>query len=246
MTRPKPRSPIWQSIARSLTGDIGSGRYGPGDKLPTEAALSAKFGVNRHTVRRALGELAAKGLVYARRGAGVYVAQRPTDYPIGRRVRYHQSLAAQGRSPAKTVLGVEERGADLREAQALELTRGDPVIAYEGLSLADDQVIAMFRSVFPKQRVPGLAARLAEGGSVTEALRQEGVNDYVRVSTRVNAKTATIPQTLHLRVPEGAPLLRTVGINCTPDGRPLEFGTSWFVGDLVTLTLGEEGAARVE
>ena len=64
------RSPIWKSIAATIGDEIAKGHYGPGDKLPTEAALSARFGVNRHTVRHALSDMAERGLVRARRGAG--------------------------------------------------------------------------------------------------------------------------------------------------------------------------------
>ncbi len=239
---PMPRTPVWTSIASSLTADIAAGRYGPGDKLPTEAQLSARFGVNRHTVRRALAAMAAEGLVLARRGAGVFVAAEPTDYAIGRRVRYHRNLAAQGRVPGKDVLAVERRAADAGEAGALGLAPGDPVIVYEGLSRADGRPLALFRSVFPAARFPGLADRLAAGGSVSGALAAEGLCDFTRASTRISAEAAAIPQALHLRLPEGAPVLRTVSINVDAEGRPVEFGTSWFAGDRVTLTVGGEAA----
>ena len=50
--------------------------------------LTAKSGVNRHTVRRALVvKMYEQGLIHARRGAGVFVAKCPTDYPIGSRKR---------------------------------------------------------------------------------------------------------------------------------------------------------------
>ena len=90
------RTPIWTAIAHSLRSDIAAGVYGPDDKLPTESALAARFGVNRHTVRHAIKALAGEGLVLPRRGAGVFVTSTPTDYPIGRRVRFHQNLSAQG------------------------------------------------------------------------------------------------------------------------------------------------------
>lgn len=232
-----PRSPVWASIARTLTGDIAEGRYGTGDRLPTEAQLAARFGVNRHTVRRALADLAGQGLVFARRGAGVFVAARPTDYPIGRRVRFHRNIAAAGQVPGKEVLAVETRAADAREAEALSLGAGDAVHVYDGLSLADGQPIALFRSVFPAARFPGMLPVLEETRSVTEALRRFGVEDYTRVSTRITARPATATQALQLRVAEGAPLLRTVGINADADGRPVEYGRTWFAGDRVTLTL---------
>ncbi|MDX8346835.1 phosphonate metabolism transcriptional regulator PhnF [Cognatiyoonia sp. IB215446] len=232
-----PRTAIWTSISNTLTRDIAEGRYGPGDKLPTEAALSARFGVNRHTVRRALAAMAQDGLVHARRGAGVFVAQKPTEYPIGRRVRFHQNLAAAGRSPAKEVLMCETRAADARETEALVLAPAAQVHVYEGLSLADDMPVAVFRSVFPAERFPGLLTDLMDTKSVTAALKRHGINDYTRASTRLTAKQATATQALHLRIAEGAPILRSVGINIDETGTPIEYGHTWFAGDRVTLTL---------
>jgi len=92
-----PPAALWQDIAATLRSEIGGGHYAPGDRLPSEAQLAARFGVNRHTVRHALADLAQAGLVQARRGAGVFVTARPADYALGRRVRFTQNLAAQGR-----------------------------------------------------------------------------------------------------------------------------------------------------
>jgi GntR family phosphonate transport system transcriptional regulator len=237
------RTPIWQAIATALSGEIAAGHYGLGDKLPTEAALSARFGVNRHTVRRALRDLGDRGLTHSRRGAGVFVAAKPTDYPLGRRVRFHQNLQAAGRLPGKEILATETRAASIPEAEALALPGGAMVHVYDGLSLADGQPIAVFRSVFPAARFPGLIAALHEERSVTAALARFGVADYTRASTRLNATTATPTQALHLRIGDGAPVLRTVGINVDSDGRPVEYGTTWFAGDRVTITLDEDASA---
>jgi len=231
------RTPIWKSIAIALTADIAERRYATGDRLPTEAQLAAKFGVNRHTVRRALAEMADQGLVHARRGAGVFVAAQPTDYPIGKRVRFHRNVAAGGQLPAKKLLTLDTRAADAREAEALDLAPGDPVLVYDGLSLADDAPIALFRSTFPAARFPELRDALSETRSVTEALARCGVEDYTRRATRITAKQANATQALHLRVAEGAPILRTVGVNVDSDGTPVEYGRTWFAGDRVTLTV---------
>lgn len=223
----------------SLRGDIAEGLYRPGDKLPTEAVLAQRFGVNRHTVRHALAALAEESLVHARRGAGVFVTTTPTDYPIGRRVRFHQNLRAAGRSPAKRVLLLETRAANSVEKDALHLADGAQVHVFEGLSLSGDQPIALFRSVFPAARFPGLLTCLEIDPSVTAALAQCGVSDYTRASTRVNAKLATATQALHLQIAEHAPILRTIGINMDLDGTPIEVGRTWFAGDKVTLTLAD-------
>lgn len=235
-----PRTAIWKSIADSLRAEIANRHYAPGDKLPTEAALAARFGVNRHTVRRALADLAAAGTVFARRGAGVFVATQPTEYPIGKRVRYHQNLRAAGRMPAKEILSLETRSADAAEREALKLATGAMVQAYEGLSLADGQPIAVFRSIFCADRFPNLLNDLRETHSVTQALQAGGLSDYTRAQTRLTAKLATPTQALHLRIAEGAPILRTVGINTDLQGQPVEYGHTWFAGDRVTLTIGDE------
>lgn len=231
------RTPVWKSIALSLTSDIAEGRYGTGDRLPTEAQLSATHGVNRHTVRRALAEMAEQGLVHARRGAGVFVAARPTEYPIGKRVRYHQNISASGKIPGKKILSLTTRAADEAEAESLELHPGDPVHVYDGLSLADGQPIAVFQSVFPAARFPDLLTALTETQSVTKALQMNGISDYTRISTRLTARQASATQALHLRLTEGAPVLHSVGINADPDGTPVEYGRTWFAGERVTLTL---------
>jgi len=234
------RIPVWKTIALSLTEDIAEGRYGEGDRLPTEAQLAATHGVNRHTVRRALADLADQGLVHARRGAGVFVAARPTDYAIGKRVRFHKNIAAGGRIPGKRILALTTRAADSTESEALALPAGAQVHVYDGLSLADGQPIAVFQSVFPAARFPGLPEVLTETRSVTAALQRLGVADFTRVSTRLTARPANATQALHLRLNEGAPLMFSTGVNVDPDGRPVEYCRTWFAGDRVTLTLGED------
>lgn len=234
------KTPLWQAIADALRNDLSEGRYVPGDKLPTEAALAERFGVNRHTVRHGLSALVEEGVIRTRRGAGAFVAAVPTDYPIGTRVRFHENLIAAGRRPEKQILQVEERLATEGEAKALAVTTGDLLCVYHGLSLADGGPIAIFESCFPLKRLPGIGDALHETRGVTEALRQAGVSDYTRASTRLTAVRASATQALHLQVSEGDPLLKTTSVNVSEAGDPVEYGRTWFAGDRVTLTLENE------
>ena len=232
-----PRSALWKSIADTLSAEISGGGYAPGDKLPTEAQLAARFGVNRHTVRHALAELAGAGTVHARRGAGVFVAMVPLDYPIARRVRFQHNLLASGRTPSRQILRIESRASNAREAELLQLHVGDPVHVVEGLSFADAAPMALFRSIFPAARFADLPAAILRLKSITAALADAGVTDYTRASTRLTAKNADALLALHLRIAEGAPVLRSVAVNIDADGVPVEFGTTWFAGDRMTLTI---------
>ncbi len=235
-----PRTPIWSSIAAALKEEIAAGTYAQGTKLPTEAQLALRFGVNRHTVRRALGALAEAGLVQPRRGAGVFVTSVPTDYPLGRRVRFHQNVLANGRTPSRRMLRTETRPASADEAEALALPPSSLVHLIEGISLADGVPIGLFRSVLPAERFPNFPKDMTRLGSITAALADAGVADYTRALTRLTAKLANGVQAGHLRLPQGAPLLRSVTINVDAEGRPVEFGTSWFSGDRVPLTVVPE------
>lgn len=233
----KPKTPIWRAIQSTLTAEISDGILVTGDKLATEAALAKRFGVNRHTVRHALKEMAGAGIVHARRGAGVFVTGTPTEYPIGKRVRFHQNIRAAGRMPTKDILQLVTRRASPRESTALNISPDAQVHCYEGLSLADGTALAIFRSVFPQIFFPDLLPALEELGSVTKALQACGLADYTRVSTRVTAQLADATQAGHLRIKEGAPILRTQGVNADDSGRPVEYGLTWFAGDRVSLTL---------
>lgn len=233
------KTPLWQSIANDLTNDLSEGRYTPGDQLPTESQLAARFGVNRHTVRRALADLADQGLVLSRRGAGVFVRQIPTDYPIGTRVRFHQNIRAAGRLPSRKILTLETRAADTDEAESLALATGAFVHVSKGQSLADGMPVAFFTSVFPAALLPQLPEHLSRTSSVTKALKACGIPDYTRASTRITTHRATPTLALHLQCREGDPVLHTVSISLGPDGTPVEYGRTWFAGDRVTLTISD-------
>lgn len=231
---------IWKTISDTLAGEIAQGQYAPGAKLPTEAALARRFGVNRHTVRRAAADLAERGLVHARRGSGVFVQSTSTEYPLGRRVRFHQAVSASGRLPEKRRLRLETRPASVPEADALALESGEAVVVYEGISLADGLPVALFESVFAARRLPGLVQALEAERSVTRALAACGVNDYLRAETRLSAHLADAVQAGHLRLAPGAPLMRSIALNTDLDGQPLERGTTWFAGERVSLVVAPE------
>ena len=68
--------PAYETIAAKITELISSEDLKPGDRLPTEHELSEQLGVSRTVVREAVKVLVATGLVYTRRGSGLYVADK--------------------------------------------------------------------------------------------------------------------------------------------------------------------------
>ena len=236
MTR---KNPVWLSIAQTLKDEIGEGLYPAGTKLPTEAQLSARFGVNRHTVRHALASLNEDGITVSQRGSGVFVASNPpADYQLGARVRFHQNIAATGRAPSRQVIRIETRPAKAEERDALGV---DLVHVVEGISSGDALPICHFISALPAQRFAELPQIMETERSISKTLERLGVTDYTRQSTRITATTAKGPRAGMLKVSEGSPLLRTEAINVDRNGAPIEYGLSWFVGDRVALTVANDG-----
>ncbi len=78
--------------------------------------------------------------------------------------------------------------------------------------------------------------------SVTAALAACGLTDYTRRDTRLTAKLADPVLALALQIRPGAPVLRSVAVNVDGAGLPVEFGTTWFAGDRVTLTVAADQA----
>ncbi|QDL93653.1 phosphonate metabolism transcriptional regulator PhnF [Paroceanicella profunda] len=234
------RQAIWEQIREALREDIASGRYAPGAKLPTEAALSDRFGVNRHTARRAVAALQEAGLIHVRRGAGAFVATAPVDYRLGTRTRFAQNLTDAGQTPAREITRLETLAVTAREAAHLEIAPGAPAHVYEGTGLADGQPLTCGHSLFPAERLPELPRHLRESRSVTEALRRCGVADYTRKWTRLTAERATGIVARTLRLPEGAPVLCALSLNIGADRAPVELGRTWFNADLVQLVVDEK------
>ena len=230
-----PRTPVWRAIATTLIDEIGQGRYVPGDKLPTEAELSRRFGVNRHTLRRAMAALAEDGLVRIEQGRGTYVQENVVDYMIGRRTRFSEIITRQHRHPGGRLLQAQELPASAEVAEALELPVDTPCLCLESLGEVDGQPLSLSVSHFPAARFPDLIAIVAETGSVTKAMEHHGVGDYQRKVTRVTARLPDAEEAALLQQPRVRPVLVLESINVDSSGTPVQYGLSRFAADRTQL-----------
>ena len=229
----------WQQISQTISHSIATGEYRRGSRLPTEAELAERFGVNRHTVRRALGELRDEGVLQSRQGAGVFVIGQPRAYRLGTRTRLSQNLDKQGQGLTMTLLAVEKRRAsDSERAQfGSHAGRGLTVTAVHGIRLLEGQPVSLFHSLIPITLAPDFGEELKGCRSVTKALEACGIADYTRRSTHLTAVAADPIQAHHLECRGGDPLLRSDSVNILADGSVIEVGTTWFRGDSIRLVV---------
>jgi GntR family phosphonate transport system transcriptional regulator len=225
-----PSPSLWREIHAYLRGEIAEGRFRTGDRLPTEKELSTRFGVNRHTVRRALAELTAEGAVTVRRGSGAYVSEGMIDYRLGASVKFSQNILHIGRMPFHRLLRAEIVEPEERVARLLALRQGGRVVLIETLSEADGVPVMMGRHRFSEARFPDMIQAFRETGSISAALTRYGVTDYRRAWTRITAVAPSRTVARQLRQAEGQPMLRTEGLNLDMAGQPIEYATGYWAG----------------
>ena len=73
---PRSHVPIYLQIADRIREAVAAGLYHPGESLPSLRTLALDVQVNPNTVQRAYDELARDGLIYSRRGKGLFVAEQ--------------------------------------------------------------------------------------------------------------------------------------------------------------------------
>jgi GntR family phosphonate transport system transcriptional regulator len=229
--------PLWCVIEAQIAGAIGRGRYRPGQRLETEHALAARFCVNRHTVRQAIGSLAAKGVLRVEQGRGTFVADFGVEYLLGRRTRFSENVAAAGFSGRHRLVEWDEGPAPTAVAARLGLRPRARVLRVVAVGDARGRPIAAGEHFFPAPRFRGLAEIVGCTGSFTRALAGLGVADYARQRSVVTARLPDARTARLLGQPTGRPVLFVEGLNVDSGGRPIELARTYFAGDFVQLVV---------
>jgi len=227
----------WRQLTDEIEAEIRGGRLGPGTQLPTESQLATRFGVNRHTVRRSLAELAARGLVRATQGRGTFVEDRPIAYPIGARTRFSENVSRAGREAGGKLLDGYETVADPQVARALGLAEGAPVARLDTVRMADGTPISLGNAYFPLPRFAGLIEAYRSLGTITQALQACGVADYSRHETRISARAAGPEEAGRLDLAPGRLLLTVESVNVDAAGVPVQFTRAAFSADRTELVV---------
>jgi GntR family phosphonate transport system transcriptional regulator len=231
------RDRFWVRIAQDLAAAIGRGVYRPGERLPSEHVLARQFGVNRHTIRRSLADLGQRGLVRSTQGLGTFVETFAVDLVLGRRTRHRHSLAQAGVRGGLRVLQSKTVDAEDDPARALKLATGQSVLWLQTLGEGEGHALHVSERYFPLPRFERLAEEVQRSGSITAALAEHGVADYMRQESRISARMPTAEVAQLLGQPASRPVLLVTSVNVDAQGLPIEYARTWFAGDRVTLTV---------
>lgn len=247
MTRTEIRQPVYTTMARALRENIESGALGRGDRVPSEQSLMEQWHCSRGTVRQALGELVAEGLIVSQRGRGHFVrapvrltwmASEPerNDASVTPADTWSRSVRSQGYAPSERIT-MEIVRADERVAEWLSLSAGEAVSVRRRLRLVDDEPYSIADSFYPRSIVAGTEIELPDDitPGVYAVFARLGrawvrtVDTWIsRAPTRHEADTLTIPR--------GISVAEVVRVSYDADQAPVRVTTFILPGDRHTIT----------
>lgn len=214
--------PMYRKVADGLAQALGAGQA----TLPSERQLAEALGVSRVTVRRAVDDLVATGLLARRRGARTIAAGR-LEKALATLTGFSDELRGRGIVPGQVWLSREVALPTSAEAMALGLVAGARVVRLARVRLANGQPIAVERAAVPQAVLP--SGDLVDT-SLYAALSQHG-SAPVRGVQRIRAGVMARADAELLRQRPGAPMLIVERRCFRADGMAVEFTETRYNGE---------------
>ena len=168
--------PMYRAIAEDLRQKIESGAVLPGSQLPTELELREEYSASRNTIRDAVKWLTTRGLVETRPGQGTFVVEKIDPYVTklsggsggGDSAAYESEVAAQSRTPRKTLPKVGVQQAQGVIAAELGLDEGSMVVSRHQERYIDGQLWSLQTTFYSMAFVEKGAVRLIQAADIPQ------------------------------------------------------------------------------
>jgi len=214
-----------------LISKIETGAFKPGDKLPTERALSEHFCVQRATIRQAWGVLEARGLVIRKRGSGTFVAKAKIEREARRLFAFTKTMELRGYKAGAEILSVAEVNADARVADKLRIETGIPIYYFHRLRRLDDEPVMLEIICLPKHIFSGMDQQDLINNSLFEVMEKEYGREITSAEQALEAVQASDYEAEVLEVSPGAALMMEERISRDQFGTIIEFSRDLYRGD---------------
>ncbi len=222
------------AVRNRVAAQIFASTLRVGDRLPSERQLEEGFGAARGTIREALNQLEAEGLIYRRDRSGWYVSPPPIVYDPTRWEGFMGYVEAQGRTPKTETLSKQEIPATPYLAGLFGVALESPLFAIRRLRSIDGRAVLVERIMVDPTMAPGLLEHSLDL-SLTSVLKSHyGVSvSRNKVSMKPFALLGDDAETLRVR--SGAPGLSVIRVSFDPAGRIVEYDEESWRHDSVTV-----------
>ncbi|MEE4212542.1 MAG: GntR family transcriptional regulator [Parvularcula sp.] len=225
------QTPLYQQVYDLIRAKIASGDLNQHARLPAEQDLSVQLGVSRITVKRALNELAAAGLVRRQRGLGTVVTYDASAPVIaGSFQTMIEGLARMGVDTKVQLLDCALAEASPAVREALDLPPGACVQRIVRLRHLGDAPLSYLVTHIPED----IAEKYEESALATDSLLsilERAGHAPVEAEQTISAAPAEAAMAVNLGVAQGAPLLKVHRIMREASGRPVQDITSHYRAD---------------
>lgn len=212
--------PLYVQVRERLLDQVSG--MEPGEAIPTESELEARFVVSRITIRRAVESLVAQGLLMRCQGRGTFVQRPKLTHQLSEIASWTDQLTALGYVPRTSQRRIEQIPAPGRIARMLKLAKGEEVTKIHRVRLANDEPISLMYNYLPSRLVPKLDQASFTTESLYELLRIR--YDLVAASSEdvVEARHATEDEAETLKIEPWSAVLCVTRVSCLSDGSPLD------------------------
>ena len=224
--------PLYEQIKILLTQSLVAGEWKPGEAIPSELELAARFRVSQGTVRKAIDELASENIVVRRQGKGTFVASHNEPSYQYRFLRVTPD-SGERPHPHNLFFGLERGKAQGDTGRALGLEPGTATLAFKRVMSFAGRPVIYDEIVLAASRFPGLTLAELEdfAGSVYSFYESVFGVRMIRAEERLRAVAADSVSAAHLKVKTGTPLLCVDRIAFTYGDEPVEWRRGLCVTD---------------
>ena len=216
-------SPLYRQIKGLITRELQAGAWKPGEAIPSELELAARFKVSQGTVRKAIDELAADNLLVRRQGKGTFVATH-AEQKIQYRFLRLMPDSGGDRGMARRLLDCKRTRAPADVARMLDIKSADAVVQLRRLLLVTGEPVVLDEIWLPGALFKGLSAeRLADyKGPMYGMFEAEFGVRMIRADEKIRAMAADVGSAKLLGVAAGFPLLSVERLSFTYGDKPVE------------------------
>jgi GntR family transcriptional regulator len=226
-------APLYSRVETVLAADISTGALSPGSQIPTEDNLIARFDVSRTTVRKAIQNLAGRGLVEIRRGKGTFVTQPKITQELTELSGFVEDMLALGRNPTARLIDKRAVAATETVARKLELTTGTLVMRIQRVRLADGVAISFDESFLPLELGEKIVTNDLEAEPIFSLLEQKYKIPLVEAEYRLEAVSAEPVVSAVLGIGAGSPIFLIERTSYSAGNQPVDYEKLHYRGDLV-------------
>lgn len=226
-------SPLYQQIKGLILRGLQAGEWRPGEAIPSEIELAARYKVSQGTVRKAIDELAAENLLMRRQGKGTFVSTHAEERVQYRFLRLTPDLPIQQEPSQREFLDCRRLKAPADVAKVLNLQPGGDVIEVRRVLSFSGRPVVLDDIWLPGHMFKGLTAeRLSQyQGPMYGLFESEFGVRMIRAEEKLRAVLADESVAPLLKVVPGSPLLSVERLSRTYDDQPVELRRGLYLTD---------------